>query len=111
VALNHAIAKAMVEGPDAGLARLDEVGEDPRIAGHYRLDAVRGHLLERAGDRDGAIACYRRAAERTASIAERNYLLIQAAQLRDQVAPTSMKKIDGDVEEGGAAPTLGRRRR
>jgi|SRR5215813_4603331 len=83
VALNHAIAKAMVEGPDAGLARLDEVGADPRIAGHYRLDAVRGHLLERAGDRDGAIACYRRAAERTASIAERNYLLIQAAQLRD----------------------------
>jgi len=83
VALNHAIAKSMVEGPDAGLARLDEVGADPRIAGHYRLDAVRGHLLERAGDRDGAIACYRRAAERTASIAERNYLLIQAAQLRD----------------------------
>jgi len=77
------IAKAMVDGPVAGLARLDEVGADPRIVGHYRLDAVRAHLLERAGDRDSAIACYRRAAERTASIAERNYLLMQAAQLRD----------------------------
>jgi RNA polymerase sigma factor (sigma-70 family) len=83
VALNHAIATAMVDGLAAGLARLSEVGADPRIAGHYRLDVVRAHLLERAGDYDGAIACYSRAAERTASIAERNYLLMQAAQLSD----------------------------
>jgi len=81
VALNQAVAKAMVDGPAAGLLRLDEVGADPRIAGHHRLDAVRAHLLERAGDHEGAIVYYRRAAERTASIAERNYLLIQAAQL------------------------------
>jgi predicted RNA polymerase sigma factor len=83
VALNHAIAIAMVDGPAAGLARLDQLGADPRIAGHHRLEAVRGHLLERAADRDGAIACYRRAAERTASIAERDYLLLQAARLSD----------------------------
>jgi len=83
VALNQAIALAMVEGPAAGLARLEELGRDPRIAGHYRLDAVRGHLLERAGDQAGAIACYRRGAERTASVAERNYLLMQAARLSD----------------------------
>jgi RNA polymerase sigma factor (sigma-70 family) len=81
VALNQAIATAMVEGPAAGLARLDEVAADPRIAGHYRLDAVRAHLLERAGDHEGAVTCYRRAAERTASIAERDYLLMQAAEL------------------------------
>ena len=81
VALNHAIATAMVDGPAAGLERLDEVAADPRLAGHHRLDAVRGHLLERAGDRAGAIASYRRAAERTASIAERNYLLMQAGRL------------------------------
>jgi len=83
VGLNHAIATAMVDGPAAGLARLSEVEADPRIAGHYRLDAVRAHLLERAGDHDGAIACYHRAAELTPSIAERNYLLMQAAQLSD----------------------------
>ena len=71
----------MVDGPAAGLERLDEVAADPRLEGHHRLDAVRGHLLERAGDRAGAIASYRRAAERTASIAERNYLLMQAARL------------------------------
>jgi RNA polymerase sigma factor (sigma-70 family) len=81
VALNHAIATAMVDGPAAGLARLDEVAADARIKGHHRVDAVRGHLLERAGDRTGAIACYRRAAEATASVAERNYLLMQAARL------------------------------
>ncbi len=84
VALNHAIATAMVDGPAAGILRLDEVGADPRIAGHHRLDAVRAHLLERIGDHEGAIVCYRRAAERTASIAERSYLLIQAAQLSDR---------------------------
>jgi predicted RNA polymerase sigma factor len=56
VALNHAIALAMVHGPAAGLARLDDVSADSRITGHYRLDAVRAHLLERAGEHDGAIA-------------------------------------------------------
>jgi RNA polymerase sigma factor (sigma-70 family) len=96
VALNRAIATAMVDGPAAGLARLDEVAADPRMKGHHRLDSVRGHLLERAGDRAGAVACYRRAAAGTASVAERNYLLIQAARLADV-----------DVENGEAAPTEG----
>jgi RNA polymerase sigma factor (sigma-70 family) len=86
VALNHAIAVAMVDGPAAGLARLDELALDPRLAGHHRLDAVRAHLLERAGDRGGAVAAYGRAAERTASTAERNYLLLQAARLKGSKA-------------------------
>jgi len=94
VRMNRAIATAMVEGPAAGLARLDELASDPRLEGHHRVDAVRAHLLERAGDHDGAIACYRRAAERTASMAERNYLLMQAARL-------------GDVEKARSAPTPG----
>ncbi len=83
VTLNHAIAVAMVHGPSAGLERLDAIAADPRVAGHHRLDAVRAHLLERAGDRDGAVACFQRAAERTTSLAERNYLLTHAARLRD----------------------------
>jgi RNA polymerase sigma factor (sigma-70 family) len=82
VALNHAIAIAMVRGPAAGLARLDALASDARIAEHHRLDAVRGHLLERAGDRAAAHAQFRRAAERTTSIPERNYLLMKAARLR-----------------------------
>jgi RNA polymerase sigma factor (sigma-70 family) len=81
VTLNRAIAAAMVHGPEAGLAQLEALDRDARLGGHYRLDAVRGHLLERAGDRARAAAHYRAAAERTASIPERNYLLMKAARL------------------------------
>jgi predicted RNA polymerase sigma factor len=83
VTLNHAIALAMVHGPAAGLERLDALAEDPRLQGHHRLDAVRAHLLERAGDHEGAIAHYQRAAERTTSTSERDYLLMHAARLSE----------------------------
>ncbi len=82
VALNHAIAVAMVEGAAAGLARIEKLSADERIAGHHRIDAVRAHLLERLGDREGAIEGYTRAAERTASVAERDYLRMRAAGLK-----------------------------
>jgi len=81
VSLNRAVAAAMVKGPKVGLEMLDELGKDPRIAGHYRLDAVRAHLLEKSGDREAAIARYRAAAEGTTSIPERNYLITKAAGL------------------------------
>lgn len=81
VSLSEAIALAMVEGPAAGLQALDELATDPRIADHHRLEAARAHLLERAGDRESAIACYRRSAARTTSTPERHYLLLKAAQL------------------------------
>jgi RNA polymerase sigma factor (sigma-70 family) len=81
VALNHAIATAMVRGPAAGLEQLDALAHDARLAEHHRLDAVRGHLLERAGDRAAAQRHYRRAAERTTSVPERDYLLVKAARL------------------------------
>jgi RNA polymerase sigma factor (sigma-70 family) len=81
-ALNRAIAYAMVHGAAAGLELLDAVDEDSRIRGHYRLDAVRGHLLERLGDVDGAVAKYHAAAERTTSTPEKHYLLMKAAKLR-----------------------------
>lgn len=81
VALNHAIAVAMVEGPAAGLRLLDALDRDDRLAGHYRLDAVRGHLSERAGDRAAAIAYYQAGAAKTACAPERQYLTTQAARL------------------------------
>jgi RNA polymerase sigma factor (sigma-70 family) len=83
VTLNHAIATAMVHGPAAGLELLRPLDADARLAGHHRLDAVRAHLLERAGDHEAAIALYRKAAGRTTSIPERNYLIAQAARLSD----------------------------
>ncbi len=81
VSLNHAIAAAMVHGPSKGLELLTALDADSRIAGHYRLDAVRAHLLEMAGDHPAAITHYRMAAARTTSIPERNYLMTQAARL------------------------------
>ena len=79
VALNRAVAVAMVHGPRPGLKLLDEVAD--RLEGHYRLDAVRAHLHEMAGDVDSAITHYRAAAARTASTPERNYLVMRAARL------------------------------
>jgi len=81
VTLNHAIAAAMVHGPAQGLQLLTALDADPHLAGHYRLEAVRAHLLEKMGDHEGAIKHYRVAARQTTSIPERNYLMAQAARL------------------------------
>jgi RNA polymerase sigma factor (sigma-70 family) len=80
VRLNRAVAAAMADGPSAGLALLDAV--DERLNGHYRLDAVRAHLLEMAGDTEAALAHYRAAAQRTTNLREQRYLATQAARLR-----------------------------
>ncbi len=81
VTLNRAVAVAMVRGPRAGLELLASLEADGRLAGHHRPDAVRAHLLEMAGDRDAALACYRSAARRTTSLPERDYLESRAARL------------------------------
>jgi RNA polymerase sigma factor (sigma-70 family) len=83
VMLNHAIAAAMVHGPSKGLELLRAIHSDARLAGHHRLDAVRAHLLEMAGDLASAIKHYRMAAVRTTSMPERNYLVTQAARLSE----------------------------
>ena len=81
VTLNRAVAVAMVDGPRAGLELLAPLDADERMAGHHRLDAVRAHLLEMAGERDRALESYRRAARRTTSVPERRYLEGRADQL------------------------------
>ena len=80
VALNHAIATAMVHGPRSGLALLAPLQDDERLRAGHRLDAVRAHLLERAGELDAARELYRAAASKTSSAPERNYLLMKAAR-------------------------------
>ncbi|MGI5511261.1 RNA polymerase sigma factor [Streptomyces sp. CA-106131] len=78
-ALGRAVAVAMVEGPKAGLAEV--AGMEDQLTGHHRLDAVRAHLLEKAGDREGARAAYQWAARHTLSIPETRYLQMRAARL------------------------------
>ncbi|MFG1926964.1 RNA polymerase sigma factor [Cryptosporangium sp. NPDC048952] len=82
VALNHAVAVAMVHGPDAGLRLVDSLVDDGRLAADHRVAAVRGHLLERAGDPAAARAAYEEAAARTASQPQQRYLRTQATRLR-----------------------------
>lgn len=78
VRLSYAVALGMAEGPAAGLAVLDQITLDS-----HRVDAARAHLLERAGDRAAAIVLFKRAAARTASVPERDYLLYHAARLSE----------------------------
>ena len=82
VSLNRAVAAAMVHGAATGIRMLDALDADARIAGHYRLDAVRGHLLEMAGEHERAAAHYRAAAAATANVPERDYLVRKAAACR-----------------------------
>jgi RNA polymerase sigma factor (sigma-70 family) len=76
--LNRAVAVAMVDGPEAGLAELDLL--EPELG--HRLDAVRGHLLERSGAYEAACCAYESAAAKTLSLPEQRYLQGRAARLR-----------------------------
>ena len=95
VTLNRAVAVAMVDGPRAGLADLDALSGDRRLASQHRLASVRAHLHEMAGDTQAALAGYEDAARRTTSIPEQRYLRAQAERLRV------------DVENPPTAPTIG----
>ena len=79
VTLNRAVATAMADGPGAGLALLDRLGD--RLGDHHRLHSVRAHLLAQAGDTGGAIAEFEAAAARTTNLRERDNLVTQAARL------------------------------
>ena len=86
VTLNQAAAVAMVEGPQAGLDILDTLDDDDRVAGHHRLAAVRGHLLEMLGELGAAEQAYREAARRTTSLPGQRCLEAAAARLASPAA-------------------------
>jgi RNA polymerase sigma-70 factor (ECF subfamily) len=74
VALNRAVALAMRDGPDLGLALMDELADDPRLVSHHLFHASRAELLRRSGRIPEAIAAYRRALAMPQNNAERRYL-------------------------------------
>ncbi|MBL8951027.1 MAG: sigma-70 family RNA polymerase sigma factor [Myxococcaceae bacterium] len=82
VTLSACVALAMVHGPATGLERLEVLAHDKLVGEHLRLEAVRAHLLEMAGDVAAAAAAYARAAEKTESAPEKRYLLSRASRLR-----------------------------
>jgi RNA polymerase sigma factor (sigma-70 family) len=81
VALNRAVAVAMVHGARAGLAELGTIETDARMSGNHRVHAVRAHLLELAGEPDAAVTEYREAARLTRSTPEQRYLALRAARI------------------------------
>jgi RNA polymerase sigma factor (sigma-70 family) len=83
VRLNRAVAVAMVKGPHKALELLAGLEMDGRIREHHRLHAVRGHLLEMAGQKAAAAVSYREAVSRCTSIPEQQYLLAKLARLAD----------------------------
>ncbi len=87
VTLSRAVALARVHGPKAGLALLGTLDNDGRMAHTHRLEAVRAHLLEQAGDTAAARESYLRAAKMTASVPEQRYLTLRAARLQQLARP------------------------
>ncbi|SCL70126.1 RNA polymerase, sigma subunit, ECF family [Micromonospora peucetia] len=81
ITLSRAVAVAMVRGPEEGLALLAPLDRDKRMRDHHRFHAVRGHLLEMAGDLNAARHCYQVAARRTNSVPEQRYLAGRSAGL------------------------------
>jgi RNA polymerase sigma factor (sigma-70 family) len=88
VALNHAVAVSMVTGPRAGLDLVQRLGSDARINADRRFHAVRGHLLEMAGDPAAALESYRAAALVATNLQQQRFLNQQIARLQDLLAAT-----------------------
>ena len=81
VTLNRIVAVAMVHGPASALAQLEVATHDDALADHYRVHAVRAHLLEMAGKFAAAHAEYAEAARRTLSRPEQHYLELRGRRL------------------------------
>lgn len=74
IALNRAVAVAMSEGLEKGLALIDELGSSGELDGYYLFHAARADILRRLDRRDGAASAYRRALELATNQVERQYL-------------------------------------
>jgi RNA polymerase sigma factor (sigma-70 family) len=83
IALNHAVAVAMADGPTSGLQRLETLATDKQLAEDHRLYAVRAHLLEMSGETAAACEAYRAAARRARNLPQQRYLIGRATRLLD----------------------------
>jgi len=79
VALNRAVALGMAAGPEAGLAAVDAVRDDPALRRYHLLPAVRADLLMKLGRSEEARADLERAASLTQNLRERDLLRRRAA--------------------------------
>jgi RNA polymerase sigma-70 factor, ECF subfamily len=80
VALNRAVAVAMVGGPAAALAEVEALERDGRLAGYHYLPAVKADLLRRLGREAEAAAAYEAAVAMAGNDTERAFLVSQLAE-------------------------------
>jgi RNA polymerase sigma-70 factor (ECF subfamily) len=87
VMLNHAVAVAMSDGPEAGLRLLDQLVDRQLLPGYHLLPAARADLLRRLGRRDEAAQAYRQALALVGNEAERRFLEGRLSEVSDQSPP------------------------
>jgi RNA polymerase sigma-70 factor (ECF subfamily) len=81
VELNRAVAVAMRDGPEAGLALIDALLERHELADYHLAHAARADLRRRLGKRDEARASYERALQLTQAGPERRFLQERLGEL------------------------------
>lgn len=91
VALNRAVARAMVDGPEAGLALVEDIEASGALTGYYLLPATRAELLARLGRSEEADACYRAALASPCSEPERRFLQRRLDMCRPAGGPSSLR--------------------
>lgn len=95
VALNRAVAHAMADGPQTGLALLVEIEDEPSLAGYAPLHATKGDFLYRLGRIPEARAAFERAVGSSSNAVERAFLIRRAAECRTQALMETKTAGDG----------------
>jgi len=104
VALNRAVALAMVQGPGAGLAEIGVLEQDGRLAGYRYLPAAKADLLRRLGRADEAAHAYRAALELADNAAERSFLAGRIAELTQPELTQPGPTQPGPTQPGPTQP-------
>jgi RNA polymerase sigma-70 factor (ECF subfamily) len=84
VALNRAVALAMVEGPEAGLREVERVRAMPGMEGYYLFYATLAEFRKETGDRAGAIVAYRSALDLATTEPEQRFLQARLAECEEE---------------------------
>ena len=100
VELNAAVALAMADGPERGLAWIDRIESRGELAGYHLLPAARADLLRRLGRHGEACAAYEAALALVRNRAERLYL---ERRLRECRGGRDDRDGREGVERGGAS--------
>jgi len=97
VSLNRAVAVAMLDGPQAGIAALSSLTSDPALRGSHRIWAVRADLHRRLADSAAAIADYDKALELVSNDAERRYLTAARGRLAGETAAPASRRSSPEL--------------